>query len=626
MKSFISIESNAPRWIIFSIDIIITLISIGLAWLIRFNFDIPNTEYAYVINSVAIIISFRIIYAFIFKSFSGVIRHTNMEDLERLFLSITIGSASAVILNIFVYYTKGSNLIPYSILIIEYLVTFFLIAAFRTTIKLIFQEINSKSLEIVRVAIYGAGASGITTKQALERVTDVNYKIVAFIDSNPSKAGKMLEGVRIYKEDQLETVLIERNPKTLIISVQNLGKQKKAEIVEMALSQNVTAKVIPPVTDWIDGELSEKQIQSVKIEELLGRKPIQLDQDKIKSQLEDKVVLVTGAAGSIGSGLVDQIAKYYPQKIIMLDQAETPLFELENRIKNEYGDGSTEIVVGDIRDERRMRNVFNTFRPNFVYHAAAYKHVPLMENNPAEAIKANVQGTKNMCDLADEFKVEKFVMISTDKAVNPTNVMGATKRIAEIYAQAKNSVSHTKFITTRFGNVLGSNGSVIPIFRRQIEAGGPITVTHPEITRFFMTIPEACQLVLEAGMMGEGGEIFIFDMGKSVKIVDLAKKMIRLSGLTVDKDIKIKFSGLRPGEKLYEELLAHEENTLKTHHSQIMVAKVRPADYPSTQKHIEELIALYGDQNNMAIVGKMKEIVPEYVSKNSIYASLDKIN
>jgi FlaA1/EpsC-like NDP-sugar epimerase len=380
---------------------------------------------------------------------------------------------------------------------------------------------------------------------------------------------------------------------------------------------------VPPVSNWINGELSFKQIKKVQIEELLERDAIQLDIDIIINQLNNKTILVTGAAGSIGSEIVRQVIKFNPKKIILLDQAESPLYEMEMELHDKYKQQQYEIVMGDIRNKDRMENVFKTFAPSIVFHAAAYKHVPMMENNPSESIFTNVLGSKNLADLSVQYKVEKFVMVSTDKAVNPTNVMGASKRIAEIYTQSLNKNSTTKFITTRFGNVLGSNGSVIPRFRQQIETGGPITITHPDITRFFMTIPEACQLVLEAGAMGKGGEIFIFDMGESVKIVDLAKKMIKLSGLILDKDISIIYTGLRPGEKLYEELLANEENTIPTHHKQILIAKVKEYDFETISSSINELINLFDQQNNKSIVKKMKELVPEFKSNNSIYEELD---
>ena len=380
---------------------------------------------------------------------------------------------------------------------------------------------------------------------------------------------------------------------------------------------------VPPVTNWINGELSFKQIKKVQIEELLEREPIQLDKEDIQLQLTGKVILVTGAAGSIGSEIVRQLIRFHPKNIILLDQAESPLYDMEMELHDKYKLQPYEIVMGDIRNKERMENVFRTFHPQIVFHSAAYKHVPMMENNPSESILTNVLGTKTIADLSVEYKVEKFVMVSTDKAVNPTNVMGASKRIAEIYTQSLNKTSATKFITTRFGNVLGSSGSVIPRFRQQIESGGPVTITDPEITRYFMTIPEACQLVLEAGTMGKGGEIFIFDMGDSVKIYDLAVKMIKLSGLVLDKDIRIVYTGLRPGEKLYEELLADHENTLPTHHNQILIAKVKEYDFDSVSNSINDLITLFDKQDNNSIVKKMKELVPEYKSNNSIYVSLD---
>lgn len=375
----------------------------------------------------------------------------------------------------------------------------------------------------------------------------------------------------------------------------------------------------------MNGELTYRQIEHVKIEELLGRDPIKLNISEINKYLSGKTVMITGAAGSIGSELARQIAPFNPQKLIILDQAESPLYDLDNELKNRFGHNLCELVLGDIRNRNRMRYLFKEYRPDIVFHAAAYKHVPIMEGNPTEAIRTNVQGTKALVDLAGEFKVQKFIMVSTDKAVNPTNVMGASKRIAEIYAQSANQLYDTQFITTRFGNVLGSNGSVIPLFRKQIANGGPVTVTHKDITRFFMTIPEACQLVIEAGNMGKGGEIFIFDMGEPVKVLDLAKKMIALSGLELGKDIHIKITGLRPGEKLYEELLANEENTVNTHHPKIMIAKVREYDFEEVTQKIESLIQSQRNQNQAIMVKKMKEIVPEFVSNNSVFEKLDRL-
>jgi len=434
-----------------------------------------------------------------------------------------------------------------------------------------------------------------------------------------------LEGTTIYGSEKLPELLKKNDVAQVILSIQTISAARRQEIIELCLENNARVLTVPPVQNWINGELSFRQIRKVRIEELLERDPIELHEDNIRKQLKGKNILVTGAAGSIGSELVRQIAKYEPGLLILLDNAESPLHDLQMELSDSIGKLNFEVVIGDIRSKERMENVFKTFRPQLVYHAAAYKHVPMMENNPSESILTNVLGTKITADLAVQYKVEKFVMISTDKAVNPTNVMGASKRIAEIYTQALNNKigTNTKFITTRFGNVLGSVGSVIPRFRQQIENGGPVTITDPEITRYFMTIPEACRLVLEAGCMGNGGEILIFDMGKSVKIIDLAKKMIQLSGLTLGRDIEIVTTGLRPGEKLYEELLNDKENTLPTHHEKIMIAKVPVYDFEQVSDDLDELVSLFDTQNNMKIVGKMKEMVPEYKSNNSVFEKLD---
>jgi FlaA1/EpsC-like NDP-sugar epimerase len=392
-------------------------------------------------------------------------------------------------------------------------------------------------------------------------------------------------------------------------------------VVETCINAGVEVKKVPNPKSWINGTFTAKQISQLNIEDLLGRKPIALNQDQLESELNGKVVLVTGAAGSIGSGIVRQLLVYKPLKVVLLDQAESPLYDLEFELKQSYPAESFEVVVGDVCNEERMELLMQSFKPSWVFHAAAYKHVPMMELNPMEAVRNNIQGTKILVDLSAKHHVAKFVMVSTDKAVNPTNVMGASKRIAEIIAQHAGS-SKTQFITTRFGNVLGSNGSVIPLFKKQIEQGGPITVTDEKITRYFMTIPEACQLVLEAGVMGAGGEIFVFDMGKSVKIVDLAKKMIQLSGLILGKDIEIVYTGLRPGEKLYEELLNDAENCKTTHHPKIMIANERAVEAGKVDE-IVKLIGLIGKTSNMELVKQMKVIVPEFVSNNSIFSELD---
>ena len=616
---------NTPRWIIFTIDLLISIFSLLLAYLLRFNFNIPIDYIETFVYIFPIVLSLRIASFFIFKTYSGIIRYTSTIDMQRIFVIVTgISLLIATINGVSFYFVNQSFLIPFSVVIIEYLCTMFLMIAFRITVKLIYFEFKNASKDTKRIVIYGAAAEGIVTKRTLERDEDHKYKVIAFIADKKAKIGKKIEGVTIYPIERLEYLIENEKIDEIIIAVNNLAKTRKQEIVERAITKNVKVLHVPPVKNWINDELSSNQIQEVKIEDLLGREPIHLDSINIKGQLSEKRVLITGAAGSIGSEIVRQVSHFFPSKLILLDQAESPLYDIENEIKEQFGENLCEIVVADVANISRMENVYNTFRPDVVYHCAAYKHVPIMEDNPSEAILTNILGTKIMVDLADKYKVDSFVMVSTDKAVNPTNVMGASKRVAEIYAQSKSKISKTKFITTRFGNVLGSNGSVIPLFKRQIANGGPVCVTHPEITRYFMTIPEACQLVLEAGAMGAGGEIFIFDMGSPIKIIDLAKKMIKLSGLKVGKDIEIKITGLRSGEKLYEELLNNAENTIPTHHPEIMIGKVRDYNIEDIEDDINSLVDSPSSKDNFELVGKIKKLVPEFISQNSIYGKLDK--
>jgi len=618
-------NENTPRWIIFTIDLGISVFSLLLAYLLRFNFNIPPAYIETFVYIFPIMLSLRVASFFIFKTYSGIIRYTSTIDMQRIFVVVTgVSILAATINGVSFYFVNQSFLIPFSVVIIEYLCTMFLMIAFRITVKLIYFEFKNASKDKKRIVIYGAGDEGIVTKRTLERDEEHKYKVVAFIADKNTKIGKKIEGVTIHPIERLEYLIENQEIDEIIIAVNNLAKTRKQEIVERALTKNVKVLHVPPVKNWINDELSSNQIQEVKIEDLLGREPIHLDSINIKGQLSEKRVLITGAAGSIGAEIVRQVSHFFPSKLILLDQAESPLYEIENEIKEQFGENLCEIVVADVANSSRMENVFNTFRPNVVYHCAAYKHVPIMEDNPSEAVLTNILGTKIMVDLSDKYEVDSFVMVSTDKAVNPTNVMGASKRVAEIYAQSKNMVSKTNFITTRFGNVLGSNGSVIPLFKRQIANGGPVCVTHPEITRYFMTIPEACQLVLEAGAMGTGGEIFIFDMGSPIKIIDLAKKMIKLSGFKLGKDIEIKITGLRSGEKLYEELLNNAENTIPTHHPEIMIGKVRDYKMEDIEADINSLIDAPSEKDNFELVGKIKKLVPEFISQNSVYGKLDK--
>ena len=621
-------NKNTPRWIVVVADILMSLMSLLVAYVIRFdleaNEELITREWNILSKSILVYIAVKLIIFYLYKIHKGLVRHTSTEDFLRIFKANTLSSITFLIFGLLRhFFLDGFYMFPMSVLITEFIVSTMLIVGSRFAIKLIYLESIKSKKEVKNVLIYGAGISGIITKRTIEKDPTASFKIVAFLDDNEKMKGNRLEGVEIHHTSSLEHLLQDHKIDQLIVAIQEPIKENLDKVVEKCLSGGVEVQKVPSVKSWINGEFTTKQLSKVKIEDLLGRKPIVLDEEKLKTEFNGKKILVTGAAGSIGSGLVRQIANYHPSELLLLDQAESPTYDLQIALKNEFPDLNYEVIIGDISNEDRMRNVFDTFRPDYVFHAAAYKHVPLMEENPSEAILTNVHGTKTLVDLAMEYDVYKFVMVSTDKAVNPTNVMGASKRIAEIYAQSANDLGNTKFITTRFGNVLGSNGSVIPLFQRQIEAGGPVTVTDERITRFFMTIPEACQLVLEAGAMGDGGEIYVFDMGESVKIIDLAKKMIRLSGLELGKDIEIKITGLRPGEKLYEELLAKDENTLPTHHHKILKAKVRVED-PHQKDAINELVELFHAQNNVDIVSKMKEIVPEFISNNSTYEKLDK--
>ena len=594
------------------------------AYLLRFNFAIPQIEIAAFYYMFPTVILVRIITFFIFKTYAGIIRYTSTGDAFRLLLTLATGTIILAGLNLISYLISHKYIVPFSILIIDYFVAVFVMVAGRLAVKVTYNEISNPTSEKSKVIIYGAGDSGIITKRTLDRDAGSKYKVIAFIDDDKNKVGKKMEGILIMDaKEGLEKLLSENEVRQLIISIQNISTRRKAEIIDACIKFNTNVLNVPPVASWINGELSFMQIKNVKVEDLLERDPIQLDLELIKLGLADKVVLITGAAGSIGSEIVRQILNFQPKKILLFDSAESPLYELQLEVAALKTNVPVEAIIGNIRNKERLTQLFNVFSPQIVFHAAAYKHVPLMEENVSEAVRTNVVGTKLIADLSSTFKVEKFVMISTDKAVNPTNIMGASKRIAEMYVQAMAANSATKFITTRFGNVLGSNGSVIPIFKKQIEEGKSITVTHPEITRYFMTIPEACQLVLEAGIIGKGGEIFIFDMGTPVKIADLARKMIKLSGLELGKDIDIIYTGLRPGEKLYEELLNDTENTVATHHQKILIAKVQQHSFDFIDKQVNELISVLSTNNNNAIVKKMKEIVPEFISNNSIYEKLD---
>ena len=616
---------KTPRWVILISDAMISSIALLISFFIRFDLNFSLLKQEFWDNSLKAYFAYiiiKILVLYLFKIHKGLIRFTSYLDVVRLFYASATSTTVFFLVSILRYkWIDNQYLLPLSIIIIEFFISFSMLIIFRFGVKLIFIETQPKSGEKFNVLIYGAGVSGLITKRTIDKDQKSNLEVKGYIDDNEKIINTRIQGIKIYRSKDLRKLIIKHDIKKVIVAIQTPDYENKNKILETCLEYSVEVLQVPSSKKWINGDFSTSQIRTINIDDLLGRNPIYLEKEIVKQDVKDKTILVTGAAGSIGSGIVKQLSNFQPKKVILLDQAESNLYELEQELKYNHPEFNFSIVVGDICNEKRMTRLFDYFQPDYVFHAAAYKHVPLMEDNPSEAIYTNVYGTKNIVDLSVKYNVKKLVFVSTDKAVNPPNVMGASKRIAEILIQTQIN-STTRFITTRFGNVLGSNGSVIPLFKKQIEQGGPITITDERITRYFMTIPEACQLVLEACSMGNGSEIYVFDMGESVKIIDLAKKMIKLSGLEINKDIEIKVTGLRPGEKLYEELLASDENTKPTHHPKILIAEVRKNDKNITNK-INQLIQLYFDQNNIEIVKLMKEIVPEYKSNNSEYSKLD---
>lgn len=615
-----------PRWIIFLIDIFLCNLSLVFAYLIGHNLNPILISLRELGSNLVVLTALNTLIFFNFKTYAGIVRYTGVQDALRISLSllasfVTLGLLSAVSM------VNGNTFIslPLVTLLIYSLLSFLALISYRVVVKYFFSYLRSSKMTPRYVIIYGAGEAGFATKRVLEHDPNAKVKVVAYIDDNPRKTDKVVDGVKIYSFDELDNLFEQYEVDEIIISSFTIPARRRAQLVEVCLEKNITVLNVPPLDKWINGQFTKKQLQSIKIEQLLERDPIQLNHSELDKQLKGRRVVVTGGAGSIGSEIVRQLLKYHPATIVIVDQAETPLHDLELELTSIKNGTKIVFFLGDVRNKNRMEELFSSFHPQFVYHAAAYKHVPMMELSPSEAILTNVGGTKLIADLSVKYQVQRFVMVSTDKAVNPTNVMGASKRLAEMYVQGlAASSSQTKFITTRFGNVLGSNGSVILRFKDQIAQGGPVTVTHPNIIRYFMTIPEATQLVLEAGSMGNGGEIFVFDMGKPVPIVDLARKMIRLSGLVPGVDIDIKYTGLRPGEKLYEELLNDAENTLPTHHEKILIAKVREASSNNLEQEFLELFQLAASaDNSMSMVAKMKELVPEFVSNNSVFEQLD---
>ncbi len=630
----------APRWIIFLLDLFCVSLGIVTSLLLTNNFNLlPLIEKLPLFNIFFFTLLINAVILFAFKSYKGVVRYTTFEDAGRILLinflvCIVLGSLE------FIFQRTNGTTTPLIFTRINLIIFFFATSLFqifyRLSVKKLFAYLFVTKRKTDKAVIFNARNEGRLVAKMISENPMSPLKIVAFLDDNPKIIGKKIENTPVirFSYNNLER-LKKENVNLVIIADPYIRKSILNEIVDHCLDLNMRVQQVPSTEKWINNQLDIGQLKDIKIEQLLEREEINLKSDNVTEDIKGKKVVITGAAGSIGSEIVRQVAAMEPTIVIAIDNAETALHELRLQLQDLHATTKINYFIGDICDRIRMEQVFEIYQPDIVYHAAAYKHVPLMEESPSVAVKNNVLGTKNLAELSVEYGVEKFVMVSTDKAVNPTNVMGASKRIAEIFTQSyfaqlkqkfeKKEIKHlTKFITTRFGNVLGSNGSVIPRFTQQLMEGGPLTVTHPEITRYFMTIPEACRLVMEAGAMGHGGEIFVFDMGNPVRIVDLARKMIRLMGKMPDRDIKIVYTGLRPGEKLYEELLNDSENVLPTHHKKIMIAKVRKYDFATVYEQIDQLISRASHHTNMNTVSKMKEIVPEFISQNSIYESLDK--
>ena len=627
IQNFLS-ERVLPIWCIFLLDIFLVGLSVFLSCLLRYDFTTVFSANSILPKAILWIVLVNIFFFRIFHTYTNIIRYSSFVDIMRIFVSLTVSFMLLVVTSIASEIGFDYEFIPISILFISYVFSFAALAGMRVCIKVMYEFINFDDKHGTNVFIFGTREYGVDIAKSIRSKSHYKYRLKGFISSDPVFYNKVIMGVKVYPfdDEDLMNLLEEKNTNAVIVTPYNMDKLKESNFTEQLLKRGIKIMVLPDMSEWNENSNYITNLKELQIEDLLRRDPIQIDMRKIASHLEGKRVMITGAAGSIGSEIVRQVASFNPFNLVLIDQAETPLHDIRLELQSHWVELEAQTIVADISNASRMNQIFAQYRPQYVFHAAAYKHVPMMEDNASEAIQNNVKGTRILADLAVQYKTEKFVMISTDKAVNPSNVMGCSKRICEIYVQSlakkleKEGNKTTQFITTRFGNVLGSNGSVIPLFRKQIERGGPVTVTHPEIIRYFMTIPEACRLVLEAGSMGNGGEIYIFDMGKPVKILDLAKQMISLSGRS---DIQIKFTGLRHGEKLYEVLLNDKEHTKPTYNEKIMIADVREYDYDEVKKKIEDLEEVSNTYDQMKIVEKMKELVPEYVSKNSIFEQLD---
>ena len=627
VKRYLSVNV-LPIWMILAMDVVMIGFSILLAYALRYDFSSDVLDSATMWRTMGLTMVVSLVFFKMFRTYSSVLRLSSFVDIARIFVALFVSYTAMALACMVAPLVTDIRLAPVNVILMAFIINFALMASSRVIVKMMFETIKAGGSSQTNIFIYGAKEAGVNIAKSLRVSMRERYRLRGFIADEPDLYDKLIMGVRVFPNDEnLFDILAQKGVKTIIVSPAKRNELKKEENLDRFLKHNIKLLTAPPLSSWNQRGLESGDIKEIQIEDLLQRDPIQIDIRKVASHLEGKRVMITGAAGSIGSEIMRQVATFNPYKLILVDQAETPLHDIRLELMDKWRNLDAETIVADIANQTRMEAIFKEFRPQYIFHAAAYKHVPMMEDNVSESIQTNVAGTRILADLAVKYKAEKFVMISTDKAVNPTNVMGCSKRICEIYVQSlakklqKEGGHVTQFITTRFGNVLGSNGSVIPRFKDQIRRGGPVTVTHPEIIRYFMTIPEACRLVLEAGSMGNGGEIYIFDMGKPVKIVDLAKRMISLSGRT---DVKIEFTGLRHGEKLYEELLNVKELTKPTYHEKIMIATVREYDYDEVKDRIQHLIDVSYSYDQMKIVAAMKDLVPEFISKNSCFEALDK--
>ena len=620
-RKVVSVFKNhsLPRWLVFLIDSGTVFFSFLIAYMLRYNFEVYTFDISTVFRQAFLVLIVYASFILVFKSYSGMIRHTTIRDSYKIIISNLSALAVLSIVTILSRKYEWNNIlnIPISILLIHSGAVTIMLFFFRVFVKIFYEFASSSSRNRKNVLIYGSGEMGILVKRLIEGDPKNQYRLTGFIDDDKKIQGKKVDGYQVFSRQVLRKDFIEtEDVKVFIIAINNILPAKKKEVIESMIQFGCEILDTPSFDSWMNGQLEVRNLKKVEFEDLLGRDPIKLDLEKIQNGLIGKTILVTGGAGSIGSEIARQLTRFHTKQLIIVDQAETPSFYLGEELKNKLPNCNFRIIIGDVTRSEDMEEIFKKYRPEIVFHAAAYKHVPVMELHPHQAFRVNVGGTKIISDLAIKYNTEKFVMISSDKAVNPTNVMGATKKICELLVHGLSCTKgiKTQFITTRFGNVLGSNGSVIPLFNKQIANGGPVTITHPEITRYFMTIPEACQLVLEAGFLGNGGEIYVFDMGEPVKVLDVAINLIRLSGLEPHKDIKIKYIGLRPGEKLYEELFSEDEPMIPTHHPKISIAQVADSDSESIILKIDRILSSLNKMSDTKVIETMLGIVPGYTS------------